>query len=61
LFSGSLYLIACSDLLKIKNAIPFIGPITPIGGTLFILGWLMLVIAAFMKEDTGRKKKTRSA
>lgn len=59
-FSGSLYLLACSDLLKLTKIIPVIGPITPIGGLLFILGWLMLAIAAFRKEDSGRKK-TRSA
>jgi len=25
----------------------FIGPITPIGGLLFVLGWIMLFFAAF--------------
>ena len=37
-FSGSLYILA---LTQIK----ILGAITPIGGLLFIAGWLMLVIA----------------
>jgi uncharacterized membrane protein YgdD (TMEM256/DUF423 family) len=46
LFSGSLYLLACRDLLG-WNWLPMIGPVTPIGGLLFIIGWLMLGLAAF--------------
>lgn len=41
-FSGSLY------FLSLRNILPFsvlwLGPVTPIGGVLFILGWLRLVI-----------------
>ena len=37
LFSGSLYLLALTEL-------PMIGLITPIGGALFILGWITLCI-----------------
>lgn len=44
-FSGSLYLLACRDLLHIEN-VKVIGPITPLGGLLFIIGWLSLAIAA---------------
>jgi len=43
-FSGSLYLLACRDILHLKANI--IGPITPIGGLLFIGGWASLAIAA---------------
>lgn len=39
-FSGSLYILALTE-------IGILGAITPIGGVLFIAGWLMLVIAAF--------------
>ena len=39
-FSGSLYILALTE-------IRILGAITPIGGGLFIAGWLMLVIAAF--------------
>lgn len=44
LFSGSLYLLT---FLKIEesDAIKFIGPVTPIGGLFFILGWLFLLLA----------------
>ena len=45
LFSGSLYLLACRDILK-WNWLSILGPITPIGGLLFIIGWLMLALAA---------------
>ena len=43
-FSGSLYLLACRDLLHIQSNI--IGPITPLGGLLFIGGWISLTVAA---------------
>ncbi|MEO8887553.1 MAG: DUF423 domain-containing protein [Mucilaginibacter sp.] len=47
LFSGSLYLMSCKDILGLSsNAIKIIGPVTPIGGLLFILGWLTLAFAA---------------
>jgi uncharacterized membrane protein YgdD (TMEM256/DUF423 family) len=45
-FSGSLYLLACRDVLG-WNWLGIMGPITPIGGLLFIVGWVMLAIAAF--------------
>ncbi|MEO3406923.1 DUF423 domain-containing protein [Mucilaginibacter sp. CAU 1740] len=45
LFSGSLYLLSCRDVLG-WSWLNVMGPITPIGGLLFILGWLMLGLAA---------------
>ncbi len=39
-FSGSLYLLACMRFVPIPVSI--IGPITPIGGLLFIAGWVTL-------------------
>ena len=49
LFSGSLYL-----LTYVKGAVmpgyKWIGPVTPIGGFLFILGWLFLFIGSFKKS-----------
>ena len=38
LFSGSLYLLSCRELIGLSNW-KWLGPITPIGGTLFIVGW----------------------
>jgi uncharacterized membrane protein YgdD (TMEM256/DUF423 family) len=43
LFSGSIYLLACKDILGIEN-LKFLGPITPIGGTFFIAAWILLAI-----------------
>jgi uncharacterized membrane protein YgdD (TMEM256/DUF423 family) len=45
LFSGSLYALT---YLKIQEstAIKFIGPVTPIGGLCFIIGWLCLALGA---------------
>ncbi|MBL4716281.1 DUF423 domain-containing protein [Sphingobacteriaceae bacterium AH-315-L07] len=48
LFSGSLYLIATKNLLGIESW-KWLGPITPIGGTLLIIGWVLLLIA-FIKN-----------
>lgn len=43
-FSGSLYLISTATLTGIPVGI--IGPITPIGGLLFITGWILLSVYA---------------
>jgi uncharacterized membrane protein YgdD (TMEM256/DUF423 family) len=45
LFSGSLYLMALKNILVVGSA-NVLGPITPIGGLFFILGWLSLFLAA---------------
>lgn len=44
LFSGSLYLLT---FLKIQGsaAARIVGPATPLGGVLFILGWVFLLVA----------------
>jgi uncharacterized membrane protein YgdD (TMEM256/DUF423 family) len=44
-FSGSLYLLALRDVLGL-SFIQFLGPITPLGGLCFILGWIFLFLAA---------------
>ena len=46
LFSGSLYLLATRSITHLGFT-EFIGPVTPIGGLLFVLGWIMLFFAAF--------------
>ncbi len=50
LFSGSLYLLACKDILGIENW-KFLGPITPIGGTFFIIGWILLTITSLTNRS----------
>lgn len=49
LFSGSLYVLAAKDVLHLVN-VSFIGPLTPIGGFLFIMGWVSLLIAAIKNK-----------
>lgn len=44
LFSGSLYLLSARHYLEIAHW-KWIGPLTPIGGMFFILGWMFLLIA----------------
>lgn len=39
-FSGSIYLLALKEVLPFS--VSFVGPITPIGGLLFIIGWCYL-------------------
>lgn len=44
MFSGSLYLLACRDVLLFSVA--WAGPVTPLGGLCFLGGWAMLFWAA---------------
>ena len=46
LFSGSLYLLACRNVLGLEGWTSILGPLTPIGGVLFILGWSLMVVHA---------------
>jgi uncharacterized membrane protein YgdD (TMEM256/DUF423 family) len=47
-FSGSLYLLSLKEILTINTA--FVGPITPLGGLFFIIGWVCLFFSAFKKN-----------
>ncbi|MBX3164344.1 MAG: DUF423 domain-containing protein [Bacteroidetes bacterium] len=49
LFSGSLYLL-CTRGLSGLEFLRVLGPITPLGGLLFIGGWLCLAISVFKKK-----------
>jgi uncharacterized membrane protein YgdD (TMEM256/DUF423 family) len=49
LFSGSLYLLACRSVLG-WNWLMWLGPVTPVGGLLFIAGWITLAWAAFRNK-----------
>ncbi len=48
-FSGSLYLLSVRYALN-WNWVKVLGPITPIGGLLFIAGWVMLLMAALKQK-----------
>lgn len=43
-FSGSIYLLSTSAITGLSWR--FLGPITPIGGLFFIVGWLLIFISA---------------
>jgi len=45
-FSGSLYLLATREITGI-TAVQVLGPITPLGGVAFILGWASLFLATW--------------
>lgn len=51
LFSGSLYLLATKNLLQIESFAKILGPITPIGGSLMILGWLIFLYRILRSES----------
>lgn len=48
-FSGSLYVLSTREIHQLQIA-SYIGPITPIGGLFFILGWMMLFLTAAKKN-----------
>ncbi len=48
-FSGSLYLLACRTVLGAEAIARIAGPITPIGGVFFIVGW------SWLMYETSRK------
>lgn len=49
LFSGSLYLLAVRELYQFQAS--WLGPITPIGGTLFIIGWALFFLSTFSPKS----------
>ena len=48
-FSCSIYLLAIQDLIGMK--LSFLGPITPIGGSLLIIAWIIFLIH-FIRSKT---------
>lgn len=44
-FSFSIYLLNLRYLLNIESLAKFLGPVTPVGGLLFIAGWIVLCIS----------------
>ena len=49
-FSGSLYLLATREILGTQGLTAILGPITPLGGLMFIAGWAALLIGASRKS-----------
>lgn len=50
LFSVSIYLLSCKSLFGIES-MKWLGPVTPIGGSLMILGWLLLGMVAISHKS----------
>lgn len=50
LFSGSLYLLSLKNILGIESW-KFLGPITPLGGVGFILGWVLLLLSVLKNKQ----------
>ena len=49
LFSGSLYLLATRTITDI-SFVNIIGPVTPVGGLLLIIGWILLLFSAIKSK-----------
>lgn len=45
LFSGSIYLLSMQSAWQAN--LKFLGPVTPLGGLLMIVGWVLLAVVAF--------------
>jgi len=59
LFSGSLYLLTLS-IAKESADFKWVGPITPIGGVFFILGWIYLAVGIRnTKKQNGNANQDR--
>lgn len=48
-FSGSLYLLALQAIIKFEW-VSFLGPITPIGGLFFMLGWISWIRVVYIHK-----------
>lgn len=50
LFSFSIYLLSLKDFLNTPS-LKFLGPVTPIGGSLIIISWIIIFINAIKLKD----------
>jgi len=49
-FSGSLYLLSTREIMGTQGLTPVLGPITPLGGLLYMGGWMVLLISALRRS-----------
>jgi len=49
LFSGSIILLVCRNLFDIEM-LKILGPITPLGGSILIIGWICILIGILKKK-----------
>ncbi len=59
-FSGSLYLLAVAEAFGMGDSVSILGPMTPIGGVLFMGGWLALFRAGFDYKKSSHKHSSSS-
>jgi uncharacterized membrane protein YgdD (TMEM256/DUF423 family) len=59
LFSFSIYLLSLKDYLS-SPGLRYLGPITPVGGIIFMLGWVFLILAGFKIKSASKDKAYRS-
>lgn len=57
LFSFSIYPLALQDLISFS--LTFLGPVTPIGGGLLIIGWLIFLVNLFRRRGRSRPASTK--
>lgn len=50
LFSGSIYILSTRSLFGMEEGLKWLGPVTPMGGVLFIAGWIMLAMSAYKRN-----------
>lgn len=55
LFSGSLYYFTFAKVMNI-DALTWVGPVTPLGGMLFIIGWILFFISTFQDAERSSKR-----
>lgn len=55
-FSGSLYAMSFASIIKLN--LSMLGPVTPLGGLCFILGWVCLLVSTFTDYDRSYKDET---
>jgi hypothetical protein len=49
-FSGSLYLLSTREVLGTQGLTKILGPITPLGGALYMGGWVVLLVSALRRS-----------
>nr|MBS0038120.1 DUF423 domain-containing protein [Saprospiraceae bacterium] len=50
IFCGSIYILSTQGAVHHMD-VSFLGPITPIGGTVLIAGWFVLIVSAIPKRE----------
>ena len=58
LFSGSLYLLSTRELTGLGESARILGPVTPLGGLMHIIGWLLLGLAVLARNFSSNPPQT---